>query len=856
MLLIFDQPYLRIYVKIKFVFFNNKVIVISHLQVVDVELERDITEVKKKTSKVGTTTGEATITNSTLVVKQEPLDYDQNLNCNSNVGNLQGQVKAEFDPGGHTLINKSFSKKEIPEMKLEPMDHNYWVNAQTTPIAACHNIKQEHVNSPNFVIPGAGNNLRLVFSGLGSQGVASQVIRTVPVTNVSPVKTAGLMQKHSPKSSKKAKPVLQLGNALTLQGVGSLSNSGVLIPNQQTGKQNLVPLLLSNSPTKVSGNQSVLQPGSILLSPALPANTPASGNQLNIQTGSLISPSLPVNQTTLSGNQSNSPGLIFLKCTDNQGKTYLIPQQVSPTLQTSKGAVVTGKGNHATTSKTVVLNNNTQTQLANNSKVSVNVSSSHMKVPVSSSTVNISQLTAVGLQPKQTPVQFAGPLIFIKPEELPKLHTKSSPPSMTVNTKSLQNNQTLRLVTPPKAQTGICTNSADGKNAVNQSIVRGQLKVTSQGLITVQNNDTNFNKNILIKTEPVETSSVSTTTKTSVNNQPTNTVAKQPIVILPQNNKVPVSLQCKSASLLPTAGKVSLVNTLSNFIIVNTGKDSSGQRLALNSLTNTTTSCEIKSSPAAESANLKPGTQKTNMLLLQTKTAGSDKPNHLVIVPVSCASNTVTRPTVSIATMSSTSKTLVVSKSLKTVVSTAVTSASNTVAGHSKETTIMDKNKTMYIVVEGNSNKERSSEVIEGQKSMTSLLNKVTLPANSVTSTSSRTINGKSSNLKLIPAQSLLTTSVLSSSSSFSSSLLSSSATTSSLLTSAVSLPSMLSLPITIPVTISTSGQKETKVLVVNSNSHVTEPEKPWKSDEKKIICLKKNKFRREPEQTIIRPLG
>ena len=826
--------------------------IISHLQVVDVELERDISEVKKKASKVAMATGDASITNSTVVVKQEPLDYnDLNLN-NSNIR----QIKSEFDPGGLIPEGKSVIGGNLPVIKQEPIDHDYGTNMQAKPIATCHNIKQEHVNTPNFVIPGGSNNLRLVFSGIGSQGTLSQVIQTVPIIGGSPVKMTGSVRQKSPKSSKKAQPLLQLGNSVTLQGTSSLPNTGVLIPNQQTGKQNLVPLLLSNSPTKVSGNQSMLQPGSILFSPTLPG----SGNQPNIQTGSLSS-FLPVNQTASPGNQANSPGLIFLKCTDNQGKTYLIPQQVSPNSQTSKDNVIAGK---AMASKSVILNNNTPTQIANNSKLTVSASSSQMKVPVLS-TVNISQLTAVGLQPKQTPVQLAGPLIFIKPEELPKLQTKSSPPNMTVNAKSLQSNQTLRLVTPPKGQTINFTNVTDGKNTVNQSSVRGQLKVTSQGLKTVQNSDTSLNKNIVIKTEP-GLSSVSSATKTNVNNQFAGSVAKQPIIILPQNNKVPVSLQSKPASLLPTTGKVSSVSTLSNFIIVNTGKDSTGQRLALNSLTNTTTSCEVKSSPGAESANLKPGAQqKTNMLLLQTKTSGSDKPNHLVIVPVSCSSNTVTRSTVAIPTVSNSSKTLVVSKSLKTVATTAVNSSvnSNTVAGLSKEKPTVDKNKTMYIVLEGNANKEKPSEVIDAQKSMTSLLNKVTLSVNSATSTCSRTINGKSTNLKLIPAQSLLTSVLSTSSSSLSllsssssSSFLSSSTSVAATTTTGSSLSSIYSLLNTIPVTISTSGQKETKVLVVNSNNHVTEPEKPWRSGEKKIICLKKNKLRKEPEQTVITSLG
>ena len=832
--------------------------IISHLQVVDVELERDISEVKKKASKVAMATGDASITNSTVVVKQEPLDYnDLNLN-NSNIG----QIKSEFDPGGLIPEGKSVNGGNLPVIKQEAIDHDYGTNVQAKPIATCHNIKQEHVNTPNFVIPGGSNNLRLVFGGIGSQGAISQVIQTLPVMAGSPVKMAGSVRQKSPKSSKKAQPLLQLGNSVTLQGTGALPNTGVLIPNQQTGKQNLVPLLLSNSPTKVSGNQSMLQPGSILFSPALPTNTPGTGNHANIQTGSLSSFS-PVNQTASPGNQANSPGLIFLKCTDNQGKTYLIPQQVSPNSQASKDNIIAGKGN-ALASKTVILNNNTPTQIANNSKLTVSVSSSQMKVPVSS-TVNISQLNAVGLQPKQTPVQLAGPLIFIKPEELPKLQTKSSPPNMTVNAKSLQSNQTLRLVTPPKGQTINFTNVTDGKNTVNQSSVRGQLKVTSQGLITVQNSDTSMNKNIVVKTEP-GLSSVSSATKTNVNNQFAGSVAKQPIIILPQNNKVPVSLQSKPASLLPTTGKVSSLSTLSNFIIVNTGKDSTGQRLALNSLTNTTTSCEVKTSPGAESANLKPGAQqKTNMLLLQTKASGSDKPNHLVIVPVSCSSNTVTRSTVAIPTVSNSSKTLVVSKSLKTVATTAVNSSvnSNTVAGLSKEKPTVDKNKTMYIVLEGNANKEKPSEVIDAQKSMTSLLNKVTLSVNSATSTCSRTINGKSTNLKLIPAQSLLTSVLSTSSSSLSllsssssSSLLSSSTSVAATTTTGSSLSSIYSLPNTIPVTISTSGQKETKVLVVNSNNHVTEPEKPWRSGEKKIICLKKNKLRKEPEQTVITSLG
>lgn len=752
------------------------------------------------------------------------------------MGLVPSQVQVKIEPNGQAYIDETSAPKMIRNIKTEPIDHDYgFPPSHLKNTVSVHNIKKETVNTANFVIPGGSNNVRLVFSGIGGIGapniLSSQVVPGLSSSLNSPVKI-GVTQHTSPKSQKKGQAVL--GNTVNLQGIGSISNSGVLIPNQQGSKNNTVPVLLGNSPTKIVGNQSALQPGSILLSPVLPTNTPVSGNQLLLQSGSLLSPALPVTQAGSSTNQTNNSGLIFLKCTDNQGKTYLIPQQVCPSIPASKGTAIPAKGTNAIVNQTTLLLSNTQNQSCGNNKLS-SPTNAQIKPPVSSGVVNLNQLTAVGLQPKQAPMQLAGPLIFIKPEEVSKLGSQSkasvkSPPNAALDANSLQNNQSLRLLTPSKCQIGSGVNSSETKHTVTQSNIRGQLKVTSQGLITVQNDSTSLHKNLVIKTEPVDekAKTSSTAVKTNMNLQPASSVAKQPIIILPHNNKVPVSLQCKSTSLLSTAMKVSSVNSINNVVIVNAANDLTSKTVPAKGVTNTTVSSQIKTNSLPESANGQK--TKTNMLLLQAKTPGSDKPNHLVIVPVSCANNTVTRPTVSIATVSSvnTSKSSVVSKSLTTVCSTTATSTLSSKDGN--ETTVSDRNKTMYIVVEGNSSKERSSEVSDGQRSMTSLLNKAAVP---VTSVSSGSVSAtKSSAVKILPAQSLLSSS-----------------------TSSTSTPSsVFSCSNAIPVTISsTSGQRQTQVLVVNSNDEIKGTQKSWKADEKKIISLapKKKRVMKEPEKAI-----
>ena len=820
---------------------------------VDVELEKDISEVKKKKTKVSMATGETTITNSTVVaIKQEPQDYNENLNNNSTVGPLRHPVTVKMEPGTQACVNNSLSDlKMIRNIKLEPMDHDYGFSAHMKNISSASNpLKKDNKNAANFVIPGGNNNVRLVFSGIGHAGSPNLVsaLSSVPmVSSQLPPGKSGKNQQVSPQSQKPGQTLLQVGNSLTLQGIGSLSNSGLLIPNQLGSKQNSVPIILGSSPTKVSGKQSVMQPGSILLS-SLPSKTPVSGNQVMLQTGSISSSAVPVTQTVIPGNQTNNPGLIFLKCTDNQGKTYLIPQQVGPSVQTSKSIVSPIKGNNPALNQTVLFSGASLNQSGTNNKLSNNLSGSQLKTSTSPSVVNLSQLTAVGLQPKHSPaVQLAGPLIFIKPEEVSKSGSQSkssilSQPNTNLDAKSVQNNQVLRLVTPQKSQTCTIANSIEGKNLVTQSNMRGQLKVTSQGLITVQNSDKTHDKNVVVKKEPVDG------THLKINGNIKTSVAKQPVIILP-NNKVSVSMPNKSTSLLTPAVKMSASNTSSNVVIVNASKDlstpKSEARSDPNSVSNQITINAIPDVTADQDSSK----SKTNMLLLQSKTSGSDKPNHLVIVPVSCANNTVTRPTVSIATMSSLSSgtSLVVSKSLTTLCSTSSVSEPKI-----SSTSISDKNKTLYIVVDSHSKKERSSEVIEGQRSMTSLINKAAVPVCSVTSSSANA--GKS--VKIISAQSLLTSSSSLSSSS-SSSLLTASVSSGPTLhaSSTSSSSSNFSISDTIPVTISTSSQKQTRVLVVKADNQVPDSQKQLKSGDKKIISLvKKKKAQRVPEQ-IIKPL-
>ena len=817
---------------------------------VDVELEKDISEVKKKKTKVSMATGETTITNSTVVaIKQEPQDYNENLNNNSTVGPLRHPVTVKMEPGTQACVNNSLSDlKMIRNIKLEPMDHDYGFSAHMKNISSGSNqLKKDNKNAANFVIPGGNNNVRLVFSGIGTAGspnLASALSSVPMVSSQLPPGKSGKNQQVSPQSQKPGQTLLQVGNSLTLQGIGSLSNSGLLIPNQLGSKQNSVPIILGSSPTKVSGKQSVMQPGSILLS-SLPSKTPVSGNQVMLQTGSIPSSAVPVTQTVIPGNQTNNPGLIFLKCTDNQGKTYLIPQQVGSSVQTSKSIVSPIKGNNPALNQTVLFSGATLNQSNTNNKLSNNLSGSQLRTSTSPSVVNLSQLTAVGLQPKQSPVQLAGPLIFIKPEEVSKSGSQSkssvlSQSNTNLDAKCVQNNQVLRLVTPQKSQTGTIANSIEGKNLVTQSNMRGQLKVTSQGLITVQSNDKTLDKNVVVKKEPVDGAHL------KINGNIKTSVAKQPVIILP-NNKVSVSMPNKSTSLLTPDVKMSASNTSSNVVIVNASKDLSTQKSEArsdpNSVSNQITINTIPDVTSCQESS-KP---KTNMLLLHSKTSGSDKPNHLVIVPVSCANNTVTRPTVSIATMSSLSSgtSLVVSKSLTTLCSTSSSVSEPKISS----TSMSDKNKTMYIVVDSHSKKERSSEVIEGQRSMTSLINKAAVPVCSVTSSSANA--GKS--VKIISAQSLLASSTPSSSSS-SSSLLTSSVSSAPTLhaSSSSQSSSNFSMSDTIPVTISTSSQKQTRVLVVKADNQVPDPQKQLKSGDKKIISLvKKKKAQKVPEQII-----
>ena len=625
-------------------------------QVVDIEIEKDIeerkTDKKNKTNKHShSLNGSSTTTCHSDNIKQEPFEQD----CDD-------QKKTPIPCQTFSLLK---------EMKLEPIDHDYGkatcvsaLNSHATTKKGLESQMGRGQNCGNII--GHSPTLLTCIQTLGSPSV----ITTQAISVLTSISQAHNHLKVIPSGI--SKPAGQPGNVLltsppgniVLKAVGSVSSPG----NSPTVNLKVVD---SGSVKSVTGSQSTLN--LTLTQPVL--QTGSQSNKLQNITPNKI----PVNKPA-------NPGLIFLKCTDNQGKTFLIPQQINNTF-TSPTKTVNSTGDSKigpTNNRPVLLAGSLPSSNIVNLSASGNVNfqgkqlvQTLIRSPASASFTN---------RPQKSPSQ-NGPVFFIKPENINrapltvKTSNIASTPTNSISVKVNSNIQIVQNCSQKQDSEVVCVKPVNQSlTPENQSTSKGQLKVTSQGLIHVQGQ--NISPNVGL---------ASNTADKSLQNSMR---PKQPIVLIPSNGKV---------ALLPSKGK-SLLNSVSNSqCLPGTGNNIILLNQSVSPVGGGNVVCVTPSALTSQNKPVSKGNQ--DMFVLQTKQTKStaSTPNHVVIIPVSSEQNS------SIMTTSTVSP----------VVMTTQNKVTNDVSGRSAmDSKVNEKN--MIFVVQKDKNSSGATTVLNNSSSVLS----------------------------------------------------------------------------------------------------------------------------------------
>ncbi|XP_045207821.2 YEATS domain-containing protein 2-like isoform X2 [Mercenaria mercenaria] len=665
--------------------------------VVDIEIEKDIPKVKREKS------------SSAVKVKQEVGVEDSITMVPAQEAAVAMEIKTEpaddHDYGRSACLESNRTSSHSPANKQVVMNHVSSVSGT--------NIKLPH--GPTAVTENvlfARNQVETVIS--------PSIITTQPLTLI-PVGQPLLQNPNLPKMYPVTPPknnVVQLqavspgvnarvtspSRNVILKGLGSLSASNV--GGIKTVVGGMPNTLIQVSPTKSqnSKNNFMMPSQPVIL-------TNMSGNQPRAQTGLLqTSPlsNLKVNKTV---NQPANSNLIFLKCTDNQGKTYLIPQQVGSSVSPlSKGS---SPGQIRVTSpvtQPVLLTSNVV-----NGKPDVRqsgVTSSQSQVNATSSVQNTKNIVTQSV--KQSTEN--GPVLFIKPDNnLSKRLTNATlvksncvTPTTTLKLKSsssvqfvqsVSQNQNLNILNLKSGkQTTVCSG--------NQNVVRGQLKVTSQGLIQVQGQlrpqQPKSQLNLVEQRVSVNGGLVPGSSQL-VKTKP------HPLILVPSGNKV---------DMLQGKGKSLLNKTVANLQV----PQSNGSVIVMNQSDAVSKSSDVGKVVISPSGILSKSEQgkliinKSKNLVVDSggetsKVKQNNLSNHILIVPVSSKS------AVSMDTKDQTSaKITSISK-----LDTATTNGKRTAGQLSLES----HDKTLIVVPNDKSPKTTNCENTLGGKVMSSLLGSI-----------------------------------------------------------------------------------------------------------------------------------
>ncbi|XP_052803005.1 YEATS domain-containing protein 2-like [Mya arenaria] len=629
--------------------------------IVDVEIEKDVPAlpkpltacIKKEPGTEDMTVSEANIT---TCVKTEPQD-DYECRVTEN-GGLKRKLL------GQGLSGEARQEPSSPEMS--PMLASMLL---TTSVGGL-NPSVSH-----------GQTLTMIpFQAAGVSG-SQGLMKVAPVT---PTKNNLIIhQGNSPVNSPTSgSPVRNL----VLKGMGSLTTAVLAdqkvgeSPNVQRPAGGTLSPLIALSPVKSSVN--LAMPQQLILT------NNASGQSI-LQTAIPLQTS-PQSKVTTAMNQSANSGLIFLKCTDNQGKTFLIPQQVCSTVSPS---IRPQNVQNMAQIKTLTTQTSQPVILASGStKVSPQVTKC---VQSSVKTITVASNLATAKPTNQN-----GPVLFLKPDNNSSVRkvTNLVPtkqgivPSDSVRINNIAANaHILRNVSPNQiVSPGVRGQQMTAAGA--QSLLRGQLKVTPQGLIQIQGQKVTPNHS------PSEQKLIhmnGNSGKMSIVNQ-----QKQPLILVPTTVNSKVVGQGKSLLSSPiTSLSVSQHN--GNILVLNQssaiqGNNQSFGKLLVSSPMNVSKS-SVNHSPSIISGIS--SMTKSNAISAQSKVIKSP-PNHIVIVPMTTQQQSVAMATKGQGQVNSSSK-------LTSVIVSGVTCSSNN-SGKGMTSESRSQERTMLIVVQNDKNKVTS----------------------------------------------------------------------------------------------------------------------------------------------------
>ncbi|KAK3578804.1 hypothetical protein CHS0354_030223 [Potamilus streckersoni] len=550
---------------------------------------------------------------------------------------------------------------------------------------------------------------------------------------------------------------------IVLQGIGSLSAGQSGGTSLKSGSANSTVAAANQvmGGSKVITNQSNVS-GTMLISGGTISSL-TSALKLTSGIASVVTSSAPISTTAhvlstvvtsaSSGVTSGQPNLVFVKCVDNQGKTYLIPQQIYTSLPQN-----TLYNQKSIQQKQVVPSVVTVTSPCGPKETSQ--SAPKIVIPVSTSILpnsntkqvtqnlqeNIVQSGAVAAKPVGSQT-LTGPIILVQTEVSMSSSNTSSTVSQSSKQMALTKSQKnitqpaklpLTVISPTQNMLNITSNKqvTDQKVLVCPQGSVGQLKVTSQGLLNVKNiNTTNIKsdnmtqtntnavqfvgdiKNLNLLTKVVPANSVLQTSTQSfrpISSKPLVTsVASKPI--LASSKPVLVVPQGKHISLLP--GKTQCIgqSLLSSNKVVNSPPQNS---LLKSQVSGGNNAISVRPKLVLSTQGTGDGGKSQNMLVVKPKERESQ--SRFLIVP------TTSVAVVSTATTVQTLASRTTGGQFSSGVSSTFSACSNS----------GDNSKTMFILLQDESGDKVSQVVVESPKNSQTVKNAFSR-SGSVTATSS-----------------------------------------------------------------------------------------------------------------------
>ncbi|XP_052258824.1 YEATS domain-containing protein 2-like [Dreissena polymorpha] len=638
--------------------------------VVDIELERDAVPVSKPSC------GSA--------IKQEP---DHDINSTSD---MQGTSVVKTEPPddhdyGHVtekLGNGKCTAAADPSTpEKSPMNASILISST---------IGATSVPAPRSASFATSQPLTLIpVQGLGQTG-SPGLLRVAPLTP-----TKQTVFSHSNSTSVNQVSTGSPVRNIVLQGVGSLTSTVVLdnkVIGQGNMQKNSVPQLIALSPVKTTGNTTNFAvPQQLVL-------TSITGGQ-QIKHLSLPVASSQPGRVNSSPNPPQNAGLIFLKCTDSQGKTFLIPQQVFSSASSpirSQSTPITGQCN--------TVSHGSQALILTTSLPKTNASSQVIANQSGQFVVKISQQSDV----TGKPLTQNGPVLFLKPDTSSSARKVASLLTTKPNISPEVNTGKLKACTPNVRNTFPSQIAMPVQQLTpgSQSLFRGQLKVTPQGLMHIQGQKLNANNT---NEQSVILMNGNLNSKLAGGNQ-----NKQPLILVPatMNNKIVgkgkslLSSPFNNLAVSQSNGNVILVNHAS---AITTNNQNNGRLVLTNQVSTNKNIDKINANNTRISSA-------SNSITITSPPSQTHKnlSNHIVIVPVT------SHPPISMVTQVQGHSVVTTSQTLLKCVNS-VSNISGKMAGMESRS----QEKTMLIVVPSDDAKRSCvtlNSTSQPERSMSSLL--------------------------------------------------------------------------------------------------------------------------------------